>query len=1246
MDPALDTQCLTKEMEYEGVVTGSDASRATDPKAEPQELNNYIQLNTILTTPVILYMLSPQELPGMDIPVSSMDTPPPGMYIPPPGMLMEPWQEAPLEIPPEDLETVEASLFSRLEGELGKSRATKEMEYEQAWRKQVEPEFMTQCPDLERFMQSQMVRDVYIVPEEWTGVNGFPLLELEFSDKMPEAMMPKSRPMAALLKEKAEPEFRRLCKYFFEPSTSNCASPIVVAKKASAPWVRICGDYRVINQYINIPKHYIPQVRHEIEKVKMHRYFCDLDCTNAFHQHALDSYTRQRLAVQTPWGLFQPKFLPEGVGPASGILQLRMVSIFEDYSEWMLVIFDNILVMADSYEQLFARLKLVVARCAERNCLLKITKSYFGVTVVNFFGYEVRQGEYGLSQERKDSVTAIPMPTDTKSMQRFLGAALYFKTFIPGYSHLTADLNDMVHKEFNWKPEAWTKDYKSAMARLKEAILSSATTHFPNYELDWVLRTDASDQACGGTLLQEYIHPTTKAKEMQVVAFTSMKFSGPATRWDIPKKEAYAIYRCVHDLAFYLTCKPFVIETDHANLVYIEKSDAAIIIRWRMYLQGYAFKIRHIPGKLNVFADYLSRMYMIQSEKQDAQDTGHQLLHISGELECTWEGLGCEHTSLTPLEWSVWLGLTDGDPAPSQRPSFEKQLADAHVMYSKHCGIRETKSNLNLLYPGNAIHSQLVQDYVHECPVCQKLRARVSPLDALVPITRTLKPNHPRGRVGVDTFYYSPPDKEGHVAIQVIVCHYTSFVGLYAVKDLTAKGLAQALFQFYITYGAYEELASDEGSAMTAQVIAELNAMFGVNHKFAMVNVHTASGVEGSNSLLLPHLQAICINKDFRDRWGSPQVMGLVQYLINDSICKETGIRRFDAMFGSYAGTYFRVPATLPPAERASEYIKSLNVDLERLKSIMAATHAKIRQQRSNEVTPDTQNKFLPGEMVLMKADPDKRGQATKAMLPFKGPYTVLSHVGNRVSIRHLASGVVFDRPVTELKYFWGTMENAVTAARWDYDQYVVKAFTAWRGDPTRKTTMEFEVLFEVETAPIWLPLTKDLEETQAFELYVRSIPCLYHLVFPQAQAGKDYIASIRRRTLRDYDVGETLYVDIRSYGTKGYDVDLIALVDRYHRQYMLAYTVVAVHPTYLVCQCDLLEELWNASRGPLCLNAYWCYCWGNVRTLDPVTMALVDVSFCYRHPSLVEPSRWASWRATHPPVDPDPPRPRKKKEA
>ena len=184
---------------------------------------------------------------------------------------------------------------------------------------------------------------------------------------------------------------------------------------------------------------------------------------------------------------------------------------------------------------------LIINRCHERHVLLNMDKSFIGVDTAHFFCYEVSGGGYRLSQKKCEAIAAIPMPRDQKATQRFLGAALYFKTHIPCYSDLTADLNEMVKKDFNWDPATWTKDYEGVLAKLKEAIMESAILHFPDYSLPWVLRCDASVKACGGTLLQERQGSSGETPNFVVIAFVSMKFSGAAQRWDIPKKEAYAI---------------------------------------------------------------------------------------------------------------------------------------------------------------------------------------------------------------------------------------------------------------------------------------------------------------------------------------------------------------------------------------------------------------------------------------------------------------------------------------------------------------------------------------------------------------------------------------------------------------------------------------------------------------------------------------------------------------------------------
>ena len=60
--------------------------------------------------------------------------------------------------------------------------------------------------------------------------------------------------------------------------------------------------------------------------------------------------TRSRLSIQSIFGQVEPTFMPEGVAPASGELQKIMVNIFGEFTDWTIVIFDNLLVLAYDWE--------------------------------------------------------------------------------------------------------------------------------------------------------------------------------------------------------------------------------------------------------------------------------------------------------------------------------------------------------------------------------------------------------------------------------------------------------------------------------------------------------------------------------------------------------------------------------------------------------------------------------------------------------------------------------------------------------------------------------------------------------------------------------------------------------------------------------------------------------------------------------------------------------------------------------
>ena len=226
---------------------------------------------------------------------------------------------------------------------------------------------MAKVPGFYEFMRDEAIK--VFVCTNWTGIDA-PPIEFKWKEGMPEEHKVKSRPIAPQRFPMVQKEFGRLTQYHLLPCESPFVSPMSDADKATAPFVRICGDYRFVNQFILPDQHHIPKIQYELLRFKGFRYFADLDMVNSFHQFRLGFLTSQRLSIITPFGTYRPVFLPEGVSPATGILHSRMRDIFADFSEWSVVIFDNFCIGGHSHEDLFAKLKLFVARCKEYNIFL------------------------------------------------------------------------------------------------------------------------------------------------------------------------------------------------------------------------------------------------------------------------------------------------------------------------------------------------------------------------------------------------------------------------------------------------------------------------------------------------------------------------------------------------------------------------------------------------------------------------------------------------------------------------------------------------------------------------------------------------------------------------------------------------------------------------------------------------------------------------------------------------------------
>ena len=336
------------------------------------------------------------------------------------------WSKESSEIGEEEKNTVEPSSFSAYLNYMETTYEVALSKYLSDIDNHIGP-LLKSCTRIKEIMESELARDIFC-PKIWEGITGVDPIDIKFKEDFPAIHKVKSRPINPRLFENVKKELERLLLYMYEKGDSPWASPLVVAPKATDPYIRMCGDYRWLNLYIDLIQAYIPNVQKEILKASGFKYFLDFDLTNSFHQIKISKDTSMKLALQTPYGQILPKFMPEGVKTASGCLQNIMMEIFKECEDWTIVIFDNLLVLANDEEDCVNKMIKILTICKNHNIILKLAKTWLGYEKVKFFGYDIKYNSYEMDISRKEAITKFQMPRNIKEMQRFLGTALFFKS--------------------------------------------------------------------------------------------------------------------------------------------------------------------------------------------------------------------------------------------------------------------------------------------------------------------------------------------------------------------------------------------------------------------------------------------------------------------------------------------------------------------------------------------------------------------------------------------------------------------------------------------------------------------------------------------------------------------------------------------------------------------------------------------------------------------------------------------------
>ena len=391
-----------------------------------------------------------------------------------------------------------------------------------------------------------------------------------------------------------------------EPSTSAWASPVVPVRKSDGS-IRLCIDYRKLNQVTKADRSPIPNLTDSVYGLHGNLYFTSLDLVKGFYHVPIAEESRECTAFVTSRSHWQFKRLSFGLRNAPVAFQREIQAILKDFP-WkkVIVYIDDILIMEESFESHLLLVQKVLTTLTKYNVKINAAKCQWFTDAVDFLGHTVSRKGLRKQQTYVDKVLSFPRPETVSDLREFLGLVNFQRKFVRDASTLQKPLSELTGGKKKAKI-VWTTERQEAFEALKERMKEDVLLSFPSYAEDskpmelWV---DASSIGAGACLKQE------QGEEVKIIAYASMAFSLAQRNYSTIDRELVALRWGVKTFRSFLYGIQFVLKTDHQPLVYLHNMRLvdARLARTLEDLSDFNFVIEYAPGKTNVAADALSRM--------------------------------------------------------------------------------------------------------------------------------------------------------------------------------------------------------------------------------------------------------------------------------------------------------------------------------------------------------------------------------------------------------------------------------------------------------------------------------------------------------------------------------------------------------------------------------------------------------------------------------------------------------------
>ena len=413
------------------------------------------------------------------------------------------------------------------------------------------------------------------------------------------------------------------------PEANYWLHPIVVVPKKGTSKVRLCVDFRRLNQFCIRPSNPEGTPWEKIRTLPAgKRWYAVFDANKGYHQVPLDEESRKLTTFYTPHGKYRYLSLPMGYAGSQDIFTQRFGAAVDKFVDARAT--EDCLIIAGSEEELLHRVEKFFEACKASGITLNTKKTQAGSEVL-FAGYLINEKGATLDPALYKAIKDFPTPRTLTDLRSFLGLAQQQANFTSHIAELSKPFHPLLKKANDW---LWTVEMSQAFEKMKDFLSAPAALAYYDHRRQTRLYTDASRLNGLGFVLKQ----KQDDGYWKTVQAGSRFLSSAEERYAMVELELLAIAWACKKAAAYVEGIQFTIVTDHRPLIPILKNYSLAEIenkrlqRLRMKIDHLTYDCEWIKGTENKEADALSRSPCSRPEPEDELDEPTEIFMIAANI--------------------------------------------------------------------------------------------------------------------------------------------------------------------------------------------------------------------------------------------------------------------------------------------------------------------------------------------------------------------------------------------------------------------------------------------------------------------------------------------------------------------------------------------------------------------------------------------------------------------------------------